>query len=317
MCLYPRILKNKKYTSTKKNGGIIPAVLDSRVIYVPIGCGKCMECRRKKAREWQVRLMEDIKVNTNGKFVTLTFSNESIKALSKECEGAEGYELDNGIAKKGVRRWLENWRSKYKKSLRHWLVTELGGNGTENIHIHGIIWTDKEEEEIKEKWNYGHVWMGGYVNEKTVNYIVKYVNKIDEKHKYYQSKILTSAGIGGNYMQRKDVERNKYKINETNEGYKTTSGHEIAMPIYWRNKIYNESEREALWIEKLNKEERWVGGEKISVKDGEKEYFKVLEWYRIKNKRLGYGDNEIDWNKKKYENELRKIKIKERIIKSK
>ena len=30
------------------------------------------------------------------------------------------------------------------------------------------------------------------------------------------------------------------------ETYRTSTGHKIAMPIYWRNKIYNDEEREKL-----------------------------------------------------------------------
>ena len=82
MCLYPQLIKNPKYKENKKNGGRIPPVLDKRVLWVPIGCGQCMECRGQKKREWQVRLQEDIKKHTNGKFITLTFSNESIAKLA-------------------------------------------------------------------------------------------------------------------------------------------------------------------------------------------------------------------------------------------
>ena len=35
MCLYPRLARNKKYTSNKKNGGNIPKVKDKRVLSVP------------------------------------------------------------------------------------------------------------------------------------------------------------------------------------------------------------------------------------------------------------------------------------------
>ena len=86
MCLYPKLIRNPKYKPNKKNGGHPPPVLDKRVLYVPIGCGKCIECMRQKAREWTVRLMEDIKEHTNGKMVTLTFSDKSIRDLSEECE---------------------------------------------------------------------------------------------------------------------------------------------------------------------------------------------------------------------------------------
>lgn len=83
MCLYPQLIKNKKYTANKKNKGKPPKIKDKRTEYVPIGCGKCIECLKQKAREWQVRLQEEIKTNKKGTFVTLTFSNENIQKLTE------------------------------------------------------------------------------------------------------------------------------------------------------------------------------------------------------------------------------------------
>ena len=82
MCYYSQLIKNPKYTPNKKNGGVVPYMADKRVALVPIGCGECKECRKAKQREWQVRLKEDIKHNTNGKFITLTFSNEWIAKIT-------------------------------------------------------------------------------------------------------------------------------------------------------------------------------------------------------------------------------------------
>lgn len=314
MCLYPRLIQNRKYVSNKKNGGIIPAVSDKRVLIVPVGCGKCMECIKKKSREWQVRLLEEVKHDQRGVFVTLTFSNESIKELSKNIE-LEGYERDNEIAKIGVRRFLERWRKKYKKSVKHWLVTELGHNGTENIHMHGIIWTDKIED-IKKIWGYGYTWEGSYINEKTVNYITKYVSKVDFNHKEYKPRILTSAGIGKNYIGSINNANNRYKKEGTKEYYRTKTGHKIGMPIYYRNHTYSEEEKEKLWIEKLDKEKRYINGIEIDISKGEENYYKVLESERLLNKRLGYGDNTINWERKIYENQRRNELYKERIKKS-
>ena len=99
------VKKNPKYKKNKKNGGIIPAILDERVLAVPIGCGECIECRKQNS--------------------------------------------------------------------------------------------------------YGQI--TNYVNEKTVNYIIKYITKIDEQHKTYQPKILCSKGIGAGYMKRSDWENAKFK----------------------------------------------------------------------------------------------------------
>jgi len=315
MCLYPRLIKNKKYEPNKKNGGVVPPVNDARVYMVPIGCGMCMECMKKRKNEWKVRLMEDIKNNKNGIFITLTFSNESYRKLASEINTKiKGYSLDNAVAKLATRRFLERWRKKHKKSVRHWLVTELGHEGTERIHMHGIIWTDHRKD-IKETWKYGYVWDGNwrnekkvnYVSEKTVNYIIKYITKTDLKHKYYKPIILCSPGIGRGYEKTWNAKQNEYKGEETKETYKNKQGGETALPIYYRNKIYSDEEREKLWILKLNKEERWVGGVKVSTKENTDNYYKLLNWYREKNKRLGYGSPN-NWQARKYEHERRKLK---------
>ena len=138
MCLYPKLVKNPKYRPNRKNKGNVPEMRDKRVGYVPIGCGLCMECMSKKANGWRLRLMEDIKTHQNGKFVTLTFSNENYTKLAKDVlktTDCDGYELDNEIAKLSVRRFLERYRKHNKVSIRHWLITELG-HITQNTYIY-------------------------------------------------------------------------------------------------------------------------------------------------------------------------------------
>lgn len=340
MCLYPKLIKNRKYTANKKNGGVIPPVIDERTRWVPIGCQKCMECRKQKARGWQVRLLEDIKQNTNGKFITLTFSNEWIKNIvegytndnNEWVEGIgtelEGYELDNQIATVATRYFLERWRKTYGRTLRHWFVTELGHEGTENIHIHGIVWPHIEGtipaimNEIEKHWKHGFVWKWkiekgrrvNYVNESTVNYIIKYVTKADGLHKEYKSIILTSPGIGKNYTEAREAwKKAKFKGTETDETYRTRTGHKIALPIYWRNKVFTDQEREALWLQKLDKQVRWVCGEKIDISKDERDYYAVLQHYRDKNTRLGYGNDTKDWSREQYERQRRLILQKARM----
>lgn len=302
MCLYPKLIKNPKYKPNKKNGGRPPLCVDIRILYVPVACGKCMECMKAKANEWRVRMIEEIRGNKNGKFVTLTFSEEALNELSK-IEIKEEIK-ENGIATVAVRRFLERWRKKYKKSVRHWLVTELGHTGTERIHLHGIIFTD-EPDEIEKIWGYGMVWIGQYVNERTINYIVKYIHKIDKDHKGYQPKILTSSGMGRNYINRPDASKNEYKGKDTEEIYRTRTGLKMKLPIYYRNQLYTDDQKEELWIKKLEENVRYVGGEKIKVgeKHGMQHYFKTLKYYQRKNKELGYGDDSEKWSVEEYKKE--------------
>lgn len=308
MCLYPKLIKNKKYTITKKNNGKIPDCDDERKKWVAVGCGNCIECRNKKKREWQVRMQEEIQKDKSGKFVTLTFSEEWIEKLTFELENIN-YNQDsrarkdveaNDIATLATRRFLERWRKEFGKSIKHWLVTELGHENTERLHLHGIIFTNEGSEKIKEKWMYGEIWVGQYVNERTINYIIKYVSKVDEKHIGYKSKVFTSPGIGKGFMDKWDAKQKKYKPGKTDESYRLKNGAKTSLPIYYRNKIYNEEERENLWVEKLDKEIRFVMGQKIDVstENGEKEYEAALKYNQEKYKAWGYGDG--NWEKKSY-----------------
>jgi hypothetical protein len=309
MCLYPKIIKNKKYQINKKNNGNIPAYKDERTLYVTVGCGKCIECTKKKSRDWKIRLNEEIRTNNNAKFVTLTFNQPSLNKFRSEIKAPPEL-IDNEIATKATRLFLERWRKKYRTSIKHWLVTELGHTNTERIHLHGIIFTDKPDE-IKKIWSYGFVYIGNFVNEITINYIMKYVTKIDVAHKWFQSIILTSPGIGAKYTSRLDANKNAYNTidsTKTNEMYHTRNGIKLPIPIYYRNKIYTEEERENLWIDKLNTETRYILGHKIDVstKDGQIEYEKLLKWQQARNERLGY--KKPTWDEKKYKKDCRNIK---------
>lgn len=364
MCLYSTLIKNKRYTANGKNGGVIPAVVDKRTLYTPVGCGHCMECRRQKANEWRVRLLEDIKEHTNGKFVTLTFSTESLKKLvgyirdhaDDPFEIPEGYALDNAICTVAMRLFLERWRKKYKKSLRHWIVSELGHQNTEHVHLHGIVWTDQELASLDKIWQYGFVWKGhlkgyhkgqpileNYVNAKTVNYITKYVTKIDLIHQKYKPVTLCSDGIGRNYVEEYShteywTQRDKngkwslrsykryrkkyvgaYKGNyyngeDTNQTYRTSTGHKMGLPTYWRNKIYTDEEKEKLWIQQLDKGERFVLGKKVDIRNSEWPYYHAVKEAQKWNRELGYGGNEKkDWNRLTYE-QMRRILVQQKRI---
>lgn len=322
MCLYPQLLPNPKYKPNKKNGGDIPYLWDERLKYVPIGCKVCIECKKQLARDWLIRLLEEVRHDDQATFVTLTFNDKSYKNLlykvNKDVRKAnkklktkikiEGYDQDNYIAAKAVRLFLERWRSKTEKSIKHWLITELGHTGTERIHLHGLIWS-KDHQMISNTWKYGFVYCGYSCNEYVVRYMVKYVHKTDQDHKYYIPKLFNSAGIGAGYMKRTDYKRNLYHHLGTDETYQTRTGNRIALPIYYRNKIYTEDEREMLWLEKLDKQERWVLGQRIDISQDEDEYWERIKYSRITNKKLGYADNAVNWNEKAYKEARKKLKL--------
>lgn len=294
MCLYPKLIKNKKYLPNKKNNWNPPKCEDYRVLYVTAACGECLECRKQKQREWLVRMSEELRHNPNAYFMTLTFSEEGYNEVKKLCENED----ENEIATKAIRLTLERIRRKTGKSLKHWFITELGHKGTERLHLHGLVWEINSDKLIEEKWTYGITYTGTFVNEKTINYITKYITKVDEDHKEFQGKILCSAGIGAGYTERADAHKHTYKKGETIETYRLRNGAKINLPTYYRNKIFTEEEREKLWIDKIEKGIVWIMGQKVRI-DNTEEYEALLEQARHDAIRL-QGYQEQNWDKQKY-----------------
>ena len=83
MCLYPKLIRNKKYLPTKKNNYNPPKMADPRTAYITASCGKCLECRKQKQREWLVRMSEELRTEPNAYFMTLTISDENYQILKK------------------------------------------------------------------------------------------------------------------------------------------------------------------------------------------------------------------------------------------
>ena len=89
MCLYPKLIKNRRYVPNKKNGGVPPQCPDERLLYVTAACGKCMECRKQNQRQWLVRMSEELRTEPNAYFMTLTISDENYEILKNICKSED------------------------------------------------------------------------------------------------------------------------------------------------------------------------------------------------------------------------------------
>ena len=74
-------------------------------------------------------------------FMTYTFDDKSLNRLKEDLKkkgcNYDGWKLENEVCRLAVRRYTKRWIAKYKKSLRHWMITEKGQTNTERIHMHG------------------------------------------------------------------------------------------------------------------------------------------------------------------------------------
>ena len=216
-------------------------------------------------------MSEELRQEPNAYFITLTIDDESYSKLSNTYKITD----NNEIATKAIRLCLERIRKQTGKSIKHWFITELGHKNTKRLHLHGIVWGIGTDELIKEKWNYGITFTGTFVNERTINYITKYMLKVDIENKNFRGKVLCSAGIGKGYTERYDAKRHKYKKNETIEYYTTRTGIKLNLPIYYRNKLFTDEERELIFLDKIERGIIYVMGQPVN-KDDEEYYIALL-----------------------------------------
>ena len=130
MCLYPKLIPNKRYLPTKKNGGVPPVCPDERLRYVTAACGdRSIVTGKQKQRQWVVRMSEENRQTPNAYFLTLTIEDKSYKKLKQKDKLKD----DNDIATKAIRLCLERVRKLTGKSVKHWFITELGNDKSSKI----------------------------------------------------------------------------------------------------------------------------------------------------------------------------------------
>ncbi|AXH75366.1 MAG: putative replication initiation protein [Microviridae sp.] len=311
-CLYPITMRNPHYKPNKTNEGFPPTAWDERLEYIQVPCGNCEPCRKKKANEYRIKLIEKLK-SKQGKMFTMKFSEEAIDSLEADLMKKNLPYDANAVAKLAWRRFSDRFKKKYGHRPDHWMVPELGQNNTERLHLHGLIFeqvlntmkADKLKKEIEQLWKYGFVDIGYKCDEQTINYIVKYVSKQDEKHPYFRGEVISTPGHGKTYLKRFDAQQNRFKGNkgdETVQTYRTIKGLKLALPQYLRRKIWTGYEREQLRILSEDKQEIYIQGHKydLTIPGMSEAAMTDLEWYRQENIRKGYGTNDPKYKKQPY-----------------
>lgn len=259
MCLFPVILENPRYKKA-------PAK-DSRLHGVKIPCGRCQECRNRRANDWKQRLYEELKSQTTpAYFITLTISDETLSTF-RNPEDTSQWNAEFG---KLIEAWRKrNYRSGVKE--RHFFATERGQECTERIHAHGIVFTN-DIDTVAENWSYGWFDVGKKgVSDQSVNYIVKYIAKPDEKHDEFVSKVFASKGLGAKFIQQhKEEYRRTFK-----NYYRTPKGYKVALCDYYKKKFYTIEEREDMRLKEQDRNTLYIKGLKYDLnKPNEKAAYK-------------------------------------------
>lgn len=241
-CLHPVYLTNphwNKFTSLGKRnlalwramnpGKIYP---DDYKIFVP--CGKCLGCRKDRARQWRVRLLHEhmFGKHFNCICLTLTIDNDNYAKFS-----------DKAGIKACLRAFLDRLRyyTSSRKLPKRFFVTELGEE-RDRLHFHGFMWDiDIPYDKIRRCWSYGFIWIDKLKSVKQLSYATKYITK--PSFKFHYPLVFVSPGLGADYLKQ----RNWQDWHRKDPDYFlrmhcTFNGWTYSLPHYYRRKMFSTAE---------------------------------------------------------------------------
>lgn len=211
--------------------------------YYDFPCGKCPNCLKSRVSGWSFRLMKHEQANKSAHFITLTYDTDHVPITPN------GFMT---LAKRDIQLFMKRLRKMSPKSsvldkISYYACGEYGGK-TNRPHYHLIMY-NVDVLKVEKAWNLGAIHVGD-VTGASVGYTLKYMMKEgkipmhanDDRIKEFQ---LVSKGIGINYLTPQM--QNWHKADLENRMYvPLTDGKKIRMPRYYKNKIYNEEERERI-----------------------------------------------------------------------
>lgn len=259
--------------------------------FLQIPCGKCLACKKARAKGWQLRLMSEFERYPNSYFITLTFEDRYLEEFK-----------DN--VNRSIHLFLDRLRKVYKnKSIRHFICGEYGKK-TKRFHYHGILFNlpDKFNLDILEKtWKYGFVYLG-WCTQDSIEYVTKYITKTDEEleDKYKVPRLIVSKGIGEYMVESYKDSPLKHQLKPliiSDKGYK------IPLPRYVKSKLYSYDELELIAVERFKQPfKAYLDGKEYTNRY---EYNTALKRKYLKNLSLGLSSPYI---KKRY-TEIQPLKL--------
>lgn len=223
MCVTPLELKRDEYT-------VVP-------------CGKCIECKKRRASGWSFRLMQEDKRSTSALFITLTYAPEHVPITAKKYMT---------LRKEDYQKFMKRLRKRCDQKLKYYACGEYGTDSW-RPHYHAILY-NASIDKVKESWMLDDKEIGyvdyGTVTGASIGYVLKYISKpkrvpLHQNDDRLPEFSLMSKRLGANYMtdemvawHKMDLENRMYCVVE--------GGQKISMPRYYKDKMYSDDERELI-----------------------------------------------------------------------
>lgn len=209
-------------------------------------CGKCNFCLQVKRADWTFRLLQEQKISKSARFLTLTYADGYDQDGVHIAPVSEDGELQ--LSKRDVQLFTKRLRKVcVGHKLRYYSVGEYGTE-TQRPHYHSIIFNLPRNvlPQLQAIWGKGNVHVGA-VSFASIHYVTKYVV---ERHGDYGGReppfslMSRRPGIGNNYL----ATHSKWHLDDM-RNYANVNGTMSRLPRYFKDRIFNEKERQILAAE--------------------------------------------------------------------
>lgn len=210
---------------------------------VLVPCGRCPECLKRRASGWSFRLMQEEKSAHSALFVTLTYNADHLQFTSRGFKTLHKPDLQN---------YFKRLRKLTTDKIKYYACGEYGNHSTKRMrpHYHVILFNsstyDAEKAWSLDGRSLGHVHFGT-VSGASIGYVLKYmtkpglipVHRNDDRVKEFS---LMSKGLGRSYLTPEMIAWHKNRLADRMY-IPIEDGKKIAMPRYFKDKIYDDDER--------------------------------------------------------------------------
>lgn len=253
---------------------------DYKIAEVP--CGRCPNCIKKRVSAWQFRLEQEQKHSITASFITLTYSDDHLPFTEENIPHAT-------LEKSDLQKFLKRLRKECIKSsiqpvpLKYYACGEYGTT-TQRPHYHLILFNVphpmlRYSGIIERIWGKGHIqidpctpasigYVTGYVMKKNMEnqyiHFKKIYNPITKRNETHLTRTwknendkrnpefaTMSKHLGEHYLTTSTI---KYHHAHNNNYIVSKGGIKVTLPNYYKEKIFNESQKQIL----KNKTEEYI-----------------------------------------------------------
>lgn len=130
-----------------------------------VPCGKCLQCRVAKRKEWKLRMVHEMSQWDDSAFITLTYANEHLP-------------VNGSLVKQDLQKYFKRLRKDiHPRKIKYFACGEYG-DINQRPHYHAIIFglAPKHSLTLKSNWHFGSTDVGT-VTPESIQYVAQYIDK--------------------------------------------------------------------------------------------------------------------------------------------